>query len=300
VFGDESINPDFKLWLMYHPTEYQIDASTFKFSDPWMATAPLQYSLTGRGDLHNSEQEYQFPFTIDGPRADEAFSSLTEGSGPVWTQMTVAGGDPEYKKAFADAFSYLSSYSTKTFGRKGFLIVARFTENTFNDDIAYAYGYSSGDTLVTCRDVYLPLVNFEKNPNKNPDHIDEGDTLTNVFSFTLDSVSLEDKGGFAKIVETGLYMAKKPAGMLWNDSTRALITIDSLISYSNNYYRVLVDKPDYEVQEIVFKDIDPRDWTSGDYIFAIYVRDEFGNEGLANTVERSDYNPFLVTVKSQL
>lgn len=301
IFGDESIDTQFCTWMVFLDKYTNVDQAKSKGYYKWYFTAPKYESLTGVGDLHNSETVYRFPFAITGDGAREVFGTLAGASQKKYdpSLLVEANGNDSIIASNIRQFDKVTDSDLEKYGRKGFMLLVRFRENAFDDDLVYVLGMQAGaDTFWTERDIYTPSVSFQTNRSKNPDHIDNGDTLSAPFNFALDSVSIVDEG-YAFILETNLLIARKPDNVDFTDNAvRESISLEQLLSWPHNSFPFPVTNPNYQVLQVRWDNIDPRDWTAGDYLMAVTVKDEYGREGLAKSYKAKQPNPWLVTVKT--
>lgn len=297
-FAGNSIDTAFDAWIVF-ANDKANETRPFRENDVWYMTKPITYSLTGKGDRHNADTVYSFPLSIVGDNRYFTFDNLLKGKGTAPVENIQANGSEQIRQANQNLFNKLQQSEIRSIGRKRFLFVTRFRDTEFNTEFLRVMGASeNSDSFFTCRDIYPPRVTQQVRAELNPYHINDGDVLSDVFSYALDSLSVTDVGGFAPTVAVSLVMARKPESMVWNKSKPDAITLELLEKLP--HYEKMFDIPQYgfNIAKVIFEGIDPRKWTSGQYIFAVKVRDAFGNEGIAIPNVDSQYNPFLVNVKT--
>jgi hypothetical protein len=299
VFGDSSIDPDFDVWLITSTNNEYIHRGKFKLATiNWLMTRPVGYQLTGKGTLHNSDAVY--PLQLNGSNAEGnlALSALKMGNMSAFTADTTGSFATMYTM-----FSNLRAAAQTTVGRKGFLFVARFKETYFGGAFVVVYGYDANNNELfrTYRDVYIPVAQVMNLLNKNPDRLPNNAVVRAPFNFALDSVSVFDRG-LAKITDVKLVIARLPVDSTGRGiPTPPGITYNQILSFSNSVFPFQVEKPDTMLTKVRWDNIDPRLWTTGDYLVGVVVQDDKGNTGFANVIDENKSaqpNPWRINVRT--
>jgi hypothetical protein len=307
VFAGEYIDTEFEAWILFRKEHSSLvgegdnpfDSKTTPAESEWIMTKPITYSLTAKGDMHNSDTVYSFPLSLKKDSRYFVFDNILRGKGLKLIQNIVANGSEVVRNANHALFDSLQVSELMANGRKEFFFVTRFHDTQFQDDIIRVLGVNEDmDSLVIARDVYLPQIKQQAAAKLNPYHIAEKQIISDVFSYALDSISITDKGGYAPTVAVSLIMALKPQSMVFDTVRRRKVTLPMLEQLPHYEKSFNVQQFGNVVKRVVFENIDPRLWTSGEYIFAVKVRDSYGNVGIANMADKVDKNPFLVTVKT--
>jgi hypothetical protein len=192
------------------------------------------------------------------------------------------------------------------FCRKGFIFITRFTEKYFGEKIIYVVGYEGSEEVMRTYRKYMPPImttQFVVKGTQAVPAIGEGSVLIQPFNFFLDSATSIIDNGFARITRVSLIMAKKPDDLIWTNPLSAVkqLTPNKLIyEYRATVFDYPLDHLSSSLQEIRWLNIDPRQWSSGNYLMGVAVRDEFGYWRFANTdYERfKTTNPWMVTIKT--
>jgi hypothetical protein len=299
IYGDSAVATDFDYWLMVSDGD-QITPKIIRDNTAvWMMTRPVPASLTGRGVDHLSTYEYEF--SLDTTNAQGRANLARLRTGNTLSPVKLMDSALTLRQNLDTLFFLKQSGLNK--GKKEFLFVVRHREEFFDDVIINVLGYESEEKVYTevssfYRDVYLPQMKLQT--LNNPYHLAEGAQISAPFTFALkDTPSVADSG-FADIEEIKLLVAKKPPTLAWDPKTTPkTLGVNDLLLMRHYEYPIALEKPAYFLYNILWEDIDPRDWPTGEYLMAVVVRDQYGNEGFAGIWGSStpkETNPWMVNV----
>jgi hypothetical protein len=280
IFGDTTLDLDFDYWLMSDARYYNFKRNDYAAGSEYLLlTRPKQGKLTGRGDLHNSEAIY--PFLVDSTSPDMAEILEAKGTTPDTTYSTSSAEN-------LAIFDNMFDGDIKKQGKKQFVLAVRLRDNQFNDSIVAVYGFEGTDEVVrTYRDMHLPMIKLNPKAD-NPDHIGDGDLIVRKFNFALDSLSVIDEGE-ARITDVELLIANLPDDYDVESGDLSNLRMD--------VFPYPIKTPSAELTNVRWDDIDPGTWSSGTYMMAVAVRDEFDNYGLAG-LRTGGKNPWIVEVRT--
>lgn len=221
----------------------------------------------------------------------------------VSTQRLIASDSAQ---AMYDYLMALDIYQLRSQGKKEFTIVALFKGRYFNDtrvmvagskiitDTRFAQNYPPAQSYF---DLYPPMIQPAKAGSGC--HLTNGDVISSNFCFHLlegdDKTSVIDLAE-ANVAEITLVIAKKPTWMDNDEATQ--LSMDQLFSLRTDLFPYEIKKPENIQRNVGWDNVDPSDWPSGEYLFAVITADEFGNRGLAPYNSNDYTNPFVVTVQS--
>lgn len=199
---------------------------------------------------------------------------------------------------------YLNQTAIADRGVKEFAIHALFKGKYFKENRIVTSGrIFNGNTGVrSFIDKYVPAALYE---TRNGIQTIFNDTvITSTFTYSLaQNPSVVDKGR-AHVSMVELLVAKMPSSMVWKvDSTPRTITLENLLQMRHDIYPYKVNLPSNSIAGVKWENVDPSDWSSGDYIFAVVTSDEFGNRNISYSNNSDVYgrvfsNPFRVKVQT--
>jgi hypothetical protein len=294
VFGDSTIDSTFECWIMTGTRYEQCGSDDFR-RKPWMMTLPQTRHLTGLGDRHNPDQVYTLNFDISTPEGRNTLDTIRIANRAISGIRDTTGYE-----VGRNCLDSLTDNARREFAKKQFILVVRFRERFFGGNFTIVYGYDGNDELLRCyRDVYLPVVAIN-NSVQNEYSIWEGDTVSQPFSFALDSLSVFDSG-YADIESIELLIARLPQGYEWHaDMSSRGLSLDSVLSFSHFAYSYPLEESNYFATEVQWDNIDPREWSTGHHLMGVVVSDNKGNREFGYCVEgtAARHNPWRVYISS--
>jgi hypothetical protein len=261
-----------------------------------MPNKKVSVTLAGSdGDVFNTTCA---PGSYWGPNP-QRWNSLSQTLLPSQVVVADTVGDP---RGMFDKLMYLPKLEAATWGKKEFILVTRFTGRFFNDvrvmlsggklftSTRYAHYYAPAYSYF---DVYPPVIYLDE-PNDIGCFLNNGSVIASNFCYALSKSSVADLGK-ANVSAIQLLIAKKPADDLWSAENA---TRQDLLNLRAEILEYPIKIPKDYVNEVRWDNIDPSNWPSGQYVMAIWVSDEFGNEGFARFFESGYTNPWVVDVQT--
>ncbi|MBD3420774.1 MAG: hypothetical protein GF398_11705 [Chitinivibrionales bacterium] len=231
-------------------------------------------------------------------------------SNTLESQQRLVSGS--YKENF-EKFKRLEPIEVFNRGGKEFILICIFKGRFFNDTRTVVVGNSREIGPVkggirTYFDLYPPSIQFIDQDNQN--WISNDCTLVSSFDYELNATgSVTDKGK-ADIKDIRLIIARRPDNFPWTISyklnayrnvTAENMTIQDLYEMRYFEFPFNIKVPDQNLNDVIWEDINPSDWPSGDYLMAIVTEDQFGNKGFAPILDyvaglKRITNPWMVTI----
>ncbi len=344
IAADTTIAEQFEYWVAFTDSTASLE-TRISARSAWLETAPRTGRLTGIGANHNDDHVYRYsldPATAEGAenlaslrrtynypndndidqlpfklRGDEPLNEIAVpgsywGANPkrwqstsreiIDIQETLAGTPAEnYHEIVKMQRSFLFD-----FGRKEFVIFARFKGRYFDDvRVAASIGPrlnispAHPNHMQTFIDFYPPKANIDDN---QPLWLTNGYEVANVFGYALSSSGSVADDGHARVTTIELVVAQWPAERVWDKKTTPFeIDIEELLAYRHRILPYDVTIPKATLNDVAWRNVDASDWPSGQYVMGILTEDEYGNGGFAPIkLKMAEYttNPWIVTIRT--
>lgn len=344
IAADTTIAEAFDYWVVFPDSTASVE-TRINTRSAWLETVPRAGRLTGIGPSHNDNAVYRYwldPATTEGAenlarlrrtynypndndvdqlafelRGEEPLNEIAVpgsywGAHPLRWQSTsrelidiqdTIAGTPEQ---IYDEFVKMQRTFLFDFGRKEFIIFARF-KGRFFDDVRMAASIgpmldispTHPNRMQAYVDSYPPKANLDDNSSS---WLTNGYEVANVFSYALSASGSVVDDGYALVEKVDLIVAQWPRDRVWDKYTTPYdVTIEELLSYRHRILPYGIPVPRATLNDVAWKDIDASEWPSGEYVMGIVTEDEFGNGGFAPMkLKTAEYttNPWIVTIRT--
>lgn len=192
-----------------------------------------------------------------------------------------------------------AQYATKLF-----MVVIRMKGRFFNDTRTIITRRDMAGRLVEAQKTYFDwyqptMANITKDEiKKSRSWLGNDSLITSIFDYTL----IPDKSifdvGLANIKAIDLIIAQKPDTMEWDKATTPLrLTENQLLGFRHVLLPYPIRAKQSSFSNVIWENINPMEWPSGDYIMAVVTEDQYGNRGFA-PVSSETSNPFRVFIQT--